>query len=212
MRHYLVVLILLVLAFGCIGLPQVPGNLTNDTIKDTFSTNTIKSEQELKSQFNCEFGVENLTKVNNLVVWTCLRDYSKFEDSDIGIYWIDAHPMGSWIATYILYDGKEYKEIKKPDELKLYFVPLKTKEEALVYTYLHEGLNYRTDVPQNASAGKSGSEIQGDNYIVTIIHEDWAMCPCYGGFMKSVYNVTPQAEITKINWDSVYSYQEDCIC
>jgi hypothetical protein len=196
--------------FGCI----IPPIQSNDTSNSTVNY-SLKTIEELESQFGCTLGVWNETTINDLIIWNCARDLYELEQAGISNAWIyemDAHPMGAYAVSYIVYDGTQYTEIKKPDELKQFFIPLEDENGALVYTYLHEGLNFVTSVSEAPLAGSSHAEKTTNGFTVTILHEDWALCPCYGGFTKSIYQVSEDGDVIWESSEDIYSYQEDCIC
>lgn len=222
MNAVYVLLFSMILLVGCFDIPDDRQPVENDTIvNDSVQppvppvNDTPTIEEELAEEFNCDMGVYEETTFEELTIWTCERNNLPFEEQEIydyGIYQLDAHPMGFIAVTYILYDGNEYVEIEEPDQLTPYFAPIETEHEAVVYTYLHEGLNMVTNIGHMPEAGTTSAEKLDDGFSVTVLYEGWNLCPCYGGVMKSIYNLTENGEIEENNFEVVYSWQEDCIC
>lgn len=177
----------------------------------------LKSDDELKQQFGCDIGVERAAAVKDVLIWRCMRDIENLDDPGpygYGIYEVDAHPAGFWAVTYIVYDGEDYLEMVGTDGLEHYLAPIDNEEDALTYTYLREGLNMLETIPGAADAGESNARIEDGAFIVTVLHEDWTMCPCYGVFYKSVYRLSPNGGLEELSSDIVYDFegQAGCVC
>ncbi|MFH1785891.1 MAG: hypothetical protein ABH842_05675 [Candidatus Micrarchaeota archaeon] len=222
MRIIILLLLIGLFSFGCI-FPPPDGNATintttnttmNATNNTTNATNysNLKSIVQLKTEFNCDLEVQNETKINNLVVWTCARQYSYDDSDEEGIYMVDAHPMGAWVVTYLVYDGMNYVEVKKSDQLTQFFTPIESENEALTYTYLYKGLNMVQSVSGAPLSGSTNAQKSGNIFVVTILYEDWSMCPCYGSYWKTVYDVTSNGTITEKTDEYVYGFQDNCVC
>lgn len=220
MRLSYFIVLLGIFLVGCISPPyDVNGNNITILTPKAPDYDNLKSEEQLMEQFTCHFGVDNETKTETLVIWTCNKDVFELnlpEDEnpyEYGFYTVDAHPMGTWAVTYIMYNGTDYIEIIEPEQLESYFIPLKGEQEALIYTYLHEGLwiKYGT-LEQAPLAGETNVKTENGDYIVTILHSSHNMCPCYGTYWKSVYRVTTDGDITKTVEEVIYEVHEDCIC
>lgn len=218
---YLIIICGLVLLFGCISPPGPGGNDKNNTLKPkTPDYNNLMSEEELREQFGCHFGVDNETSTEKLVIWACNKDIYELNLSEdenpyeYGIYQVDAHPLGTFAVTYVLYNGTDYIEIMEPGQLTQYFVPLENEADALTYAYLYEGLwMFYGPSSEAPLEGKTNVKKEAGNYIVTILHGSHNMCPCYGTDSKSVYRVVPNGDITKISSKVIHSFQEpDCMC
>ncbi|MFA5050372.1 MAG: hypothetical protein WC501_05165 [Candidatus Micrarchaeia archaeon] len=205
MKLYLLLIFGMLFLAGCINPPNPP-DLGNQTINYT----NLKTDETLELEFLCEYGVNHEVNFSNLVFWTCSRN--TFGGFSSGFYTIGGHPGKDMVVTYIIYDGKKYSEIKTKSELEKYFIPIESPNEAIIYVYLHEGLNIRMSIEEAPLAGiTNAKEIEG-GYEVTILHADWIMCPCYGVYWKTGYQVLYDGTIKEISDETILTFQHDCIC
>jgi hypothetical protein len=113
---------------------------------------------------------------------------------------------------YILKDNK-YSHIKKAEELIPFFIPVDSEEKALALVKLHESLDAVKQVNQVPEAGQTTAKKTGETSEVRIIHQDHDLCPCYGAYWKSIYEVTKEGKITKKSGKEIYSFDDpECMC
>jgi len=200
------VFVLAVLLSGC--LEPEPGDPEPKLVDFELDEET---QFFLMAEFACDISVSPEVQIGETIVFECISEDKHLAGS--GIYQIGAHPMGVWSVTYIVYDGARYDHVKVADDLVPYFVPIDSTEKALDFVVLHEGLFDVQRVLQAPLAGNTTSVAQGQNFIVTVLNASHNLCPCYGAYWKTVYEVTPQGGISRKSSEEVYSYEEtDCLC
>ena len=181
---------------------------TGQSIDEFELTNEVS--MKLISDFGCNIVVNEETRTDKVVVIECLRD-AKNEGNVF--YSVDAHPVGTWEGTYIIYDGVNFTEVKQPSELKKFFTPINDESTALKYAYLSEGLRLVNSIASKPEVGETTVKKVGDHFEATILSSSRNMCPCYGSYSKKIYDIYSDGTLTQKSSELVYSYEnEGCIC
>ncbi|MFH2105667.1 MAG: hypothetical protein ABII22_00255 [Candidatus Micrarchaeota archaeon] len=216
MKHCILAIFGILLLFGCVSPPPDGNGQNISIVKEPPKYTNLKTNDQLRMEFGCDRGAKNATSYGDLVVWYCAKDSRSFMEKgmyDYGFFEIGAHPMGTWFVTYIIFDGKNYTEIEEVSKLEPYFIPIQSDEEAIVYVQLHEGLNMLEGLGSPPFEKSSAARVEGDSFMITIVHEDWEMCPCYGTVWSSEYKVTLAGEITRISSKIIREIdKQDCNC